>query len=55
MKGKKGDVSVAFTINEGTQYLVSSLKVEGITRADRQQILDYLACIPGVCRSAKEM
>ncbi len=46
-KGKKGDVSVTLTINEGKQYMVSSLNVDGITRPDRQQILDYLACIPG--------
>jgi len=46
-KGKKGDVAATMTIDEGTQYRVAALNVEGVTRPDRAQILANLASIPG--------
>ncbi len=46
-KGKKGDVAVAFTIEEGPQYRVGGLTVDGITRSDKDQILSGLASAPG--------
>ena len=32
--GKEGDLAVFFTIAEGTQYTVASLKIEGATKLD---------------------
>ena len=46
-KGKPGNVAVYFTIQEGPQYLVSGLQVEGIDGARRQSIVPRLACIAG--------
>ena len=46
-KNKKGDVAVAFVINEGPQYLVSKVDVEGITRTDKQQMISRMATRPG--------
>jgi outer membrane protein assembly complex protein YaeT len=46
-KGKKGDVAVTIRINEGAQYRVSTLDIEGMTRKDRPQIVAMLASQPG--------
>jgi outer membrane protein insertion porin family len=46
-KGKKGDVGVIFHINEGKQYLVSHLTVNGITLKQKQEILSTLTTKPG--------
>jgi outer membrane protein insertion porin family len=46
-KGKKGDVAVTYTIQEGPQYLVSGIQVNGLTLADRDAILKQLASITG--------
>lgn len=46
-EAKAATVNVAVTINEGAQYRVASLDVEGITRPDRDQILAVLASQPG--------
>ncbi len=46
-KGKTGDVAVTITIVEGPQYKVSTLKVDGIDRNDRDAIVSALASQPG--------
>ena len=46
-KGKKGDVVVTLAIEEGPQYKVAVLNVEGITRSDRDQIIVSLASNAG--------
>ena len=46
-KGKEGDVAITFTIEEGPQYTVSSLNLNGMTLPNRQQTLQSLACAPG--------
>jgi outer membrane protein assembly complex protein YaeT len=47
VKGKEGDVAITFSIEEGPQYIVSSLNVTGITRPERQQMLNSLASAAG--------
>jgi outer membrane protein assembly complex protein YaeT len=46
-QGKKGDVAVVFTIQEGPQYLVWKVNVDGIGAAFRDRIMPRLACSPG--------
>jgi outer membrane protein assembly complex protein YaeT len=46
-KGKKGDVAVTFTIQEGRQYLVSAMQVNGLTLPNKDRVLKQLASIPG--------
>ena len=46
-QGKKGDVVVTLAIEEGPQYKVAALNVEGITRSDRAQIAASLASNAG--------
>ncbi|HEV3200847.1 MAG TPA: POTRA domain-containing protein [Bryobacteraceae bacterium] len=46
-QGKKGEVAVTLTIDEGAQYLVSNLTVDGITREDKSAILARLASSVG--------
>jgi outer membrane protein insertion porin family len=46
-KGKTGDVAVAITIVEGTQYRVASLDMEGVTRSDTDAMVAQLASQPG--------
>lgn len=46
-KGKTGDVAITLEIVEGPQYLVSDLKVNGITLKSRDQMLATLASTPG--------
>ncbi len=46
-KGRKGDVAVTVEIEEGPQYLVSSLEITGIRESDRAMILANMASIPG--------
>jgi outer membrane protein insertion porin family len=51
-KGKKGDVAGTIHIDEGPQYKVAVLHVEGVSLANREQILSQLASIPGQPYSA---
>ncbi|HLK66889.1 MAG TPA: POTRA domain-containing protein [Bryobacteraceae bacterium] len=46
-KGKTGEVALMLTIEEGLQYLVSSIDVDGITRPDKSTILAMLSSVPG--------
>jgi outer membrane protein assembly complex protein YaeT len=46
-QGRKGDVAVTIRIDEGRQYLVSAVNVEGMERPDRATILALLAEQPG--------
>jgi outer membrane protein assembly complex protein YaeT len=46
-QGKPGAVALTLAIDEGPQYTVAKLDVDGITRPDRQQILSQLASLPG--------
>lgn len=46
-QGRKGDVAVTLTIEEGPQYLVSNLTVDGITRRDKDMLLALLASSSG--------
>jgi outer membrane protein insertion porin family len=45
-QGKKGDVAITLNIEEGSQYLVSNLAVNGITLKNREAILSALASSP---------
>jgi outer membrane protein assembly complex protein YaeT len=45
--GRPGDVAVTIRINEGPQYLVSELNVEGMERKDRDTVIALLASQPG--------
>jgi outer membrane protein insertion porin family len=46
-KGKTGDVAVTLTIEEGEQYRVGDLQVNGVTRPDRESLLSRLASTRG--------
>jgi outer membrane protein insertion porin family len=46
-KGRQGYVSVTFTIDEGPQYLVSSIQVNGMILPNRAQILSQLTSVSG--------
>jgi outer membrane protein assembly complex protein YaeT len=46
-QGKRGDVAVTIRIDEGPQYLVSELNVEGMERKDRDTIIALLGSQPG--------
>ena len=46
-KGKKGDVAVTYTIEEGPQYTVSTFDVTGLSLANKAAILKLLASVPG--------
>jgi outer membrane protein assembly complex protein YaeT len=43
-RGKTGDMAVSLTIDEGPQYFVNSLEVEGIQRLNQAAILSMLNC-----------
>src|SRR5271157_200794 len=43
-RGKAGDMAVSLTIDEGPQYFVNHLEVEGIRRLDQAAILSMLNC-----------
>ena len=45
--GKKGDVAITVNIEEGAQYVVSNLAVDGITLKNRDAMLSVLASSPG--------
>jgi len=45
--GKKGDVAVTMEIEEGPQYTVGTIGLDGVTRKDRAEILQRLASLPG--------
>jgi outer membrane protein insertion porin family len=40
--GKKGDLAVAFDVQEGAQWFVASLSVEGMERLDKEKVLATL-------------
>jgi outer membrane protein insertion porin family len=44
--GKVGQIAVAATIEEGPQWMVESLVVDGIQQADRNALVSQLASIP---------
>jgi outer membrane protein assembly complex protein YaeT len=46
-KGKPGDIAVFITIDEGPQYFVAELDVQGITRLNRADILSSLSSSAG--------
>jgi outer membrane protein assembly complex protein YaeT len=46
-KGKPGDLAVFIEINEGPQYFVSQLDVEGISTLKKEDILSNLSSIAG--------
>jgi outer membrane protein assembly complex protein YaeT len=46
-KGKRGDVAVTYTIEEGAQYTVSTFAVDGLSLEDKDEILKELASVPG--------
>jgi outer membrane protein insertion porin family len=46
-QGKRGDVAVTIRIDEGPQYLVSDLNVEGMERKDRSTVIALLSEQPG--------
>jgi len=46
-KGKSGDIAVYFQIDEGPQYFVGTVQVEGVEKLDKMKLLSRLACSPG--------
>jgi outer membrane protein insertion porin family len=46
-KEKKGDVAVTFAIEEGPQYLVSTIAVNGLALSNREAVLKQLASVTG--------
>ncbi|HXB73700.1 MAG TPA: BamA/TamA family outer membrane protein [Candidatus Acidoferrales bacterium] len=46
-QGKTGNVAVTMEIEEGSQYTVGKIDVQGINRPDRAAILARLASLPG--------
>ncbi|HSU65531.1 MAG TPA: POTRA domain-containing protein, partial [Tepidisphaeraceae bacterium] len=46
-QGKEGDVAVTMEIEEGPQYTVGRIALEGVTRPDREQLVARLASSPG--------
>jgi outer membrane protein insertion porin family len=46
-EGKKGDVAIMVSVQEGTQYLVADLKVTGMTRPGQDSLLALLASSAG--------
>lgn len=44
---KTGDVAITVTIEEGPQYRVSTVQLDGISQAERDRILPHLTAIPG--------
>ena len=46
-QGKKGDVAVTMEIEEGPQYTVGKIDVQGLNRPDRDALMAGLASLPG--------
>ena len=46
-KGEKGDVAITVQIEEGPQYHVGSLGIDGVSQADEKRLLPHLTSIPG--------
>lgn len=46
-KGKRGDISVAVTVNEGQQWFVSKLEIAGVADSDREHLLSVVHSSPG--------
>jgi outer membrane protein assembly complex protein YaeT len=46
-RGKKGDVAVTLHIDEGPQYTVSKLRIDGMTIPGHEQLVKQLASIDG--------
>ena len=46
-RGKSGDLAVTIHIEEGPQYLVNSVRLEGVERMDREQLLARMTSTEG--------
>jgi outer membrane protein insertion porin family len=46
-RGKSGDVAVFIEIDEGRQWLVSDLELEGVSAEHRDQVYSLLSSLPG--------
>jgi outer membrane protein insertion porin family len=46
-KGRRGDLAVFLTIQEGPQYLVASLKIKGVEKLDLDQVISKLSSQTG--------
>ena len=46
-KGKPSDISVTLEINEGRQWFVKKLEIEGVPAADRENLLNELSSLEG--------
>lgn len=46
-KGRKGDVAVTYRIDEGPQYLVSAIQVNGLYLPNNPAVIKQLASVPG--------
>jgi outer membrane protein assembly complex protein YaeT len=46
-KGKPGDLAIFMTVDEGPQWFVESLEVEGITQLDKDEVTSKLSSIEG--------
>ena len=46
-RGKAGDVAITIEIDEGQQYTVSKIDVQGLNRPDRDALLARLTSLPG--------
>lgn len=46
-QGKQGEIAVILKIEEGTQWFVSKLEVEGVQRFDMERVLSTLSSIEG--------
>ena len=46
-KGNAGDIAVFLKIEEGPQYFIAELKIDGIERLDRERIAARLSSAPG--------
>jgi outer membrane protein assembly complex protein YaeT len=46
-RGKEGDILVAFVINEGPQYFINALQIDGVEKLDKNKFLKKLTSIEG--------
>jgi outer membrane protein assembly complex protein YaeT len=45
--GKEGDIAVTFEIEEGQQYLVGNIQLDGVEKLDKARLLAKLSSAPG--------
>ena len=45
--GHEGEIGVKLTIDEGRQWTVASLDLEGVAEADRAYLISFIHCTPG--------